>query len=366
MNQEVFCRIMDDIADERDKMDGTGEMLVELARTPTETILEICRYVVLAKPKFASKLKHHFRGVMVRVAAMAVGAIRAYDARMEPEGEEVKRSEEPVAVSAPPGDPDMSGCAKDCWGCVHHICDNEVAFAPVEEDHTSELGDLALEDVAAVAAERKYQDKKWDTRFDDRHTVSDWISRISRYAGLASMIDVTVRSNNVEGLAQEQADREERFRTGMISVAAIAFAALQAQRRNGKIPPRHYDDCGSECWDCDIACSRQQVEGPPEPATESKHLIPFGEPVELSDREEWREYKFPGDVKIRIDTPQLLILSESGHRILDSDGISHYIPKGWVHLRWKNKPGRDGGFWCNDDPTPAAHDLEEAEVNTDG
>lgn len=62
--------------------------------------------------------------------------------------------------------------------------------------------------------------------------------------------------------------------------------------------------------------------------------------------EQFREYTFPvsakgGVVKVRIDAPTHLAVSESGgHRILDAAGMSHYVPAGWVHLAWKAKPGK--------------------------
>lgn len=41
-------------------------------------------------------------------------------------------------------------------------------------------------------------------------------------------------------------------------------------------------------------------------------------------------------VKITIDLPMKVNVSESGgHRVLDSQGVSHYIPSGWIHLEWK-------------------------------
>ena len=51
--------------------------------------------------------------------------------------------------------------------------------------------------------------------------------------------------------------------------------------------------------------------------------------------EEWREYIFPEGV-VRINNPTHLHVSESGgHRIFVSEtGMSHYIPSGWLHLRW--------------------------------
>lgn len=60
--------------------------------------------------------------------------------------------------------------------------------------------------------------------------------------------------------------------------------------------------------------------------------------------EQWRRYEFldvSGHVSaLTIIRPQWLHVSRSGgHRILDRDGVSHYIPKGWIHLSWKSFPG---------------------------
>ena len=60
--------------------------------------------------------------------------------------------------------------------------------------------------------------------------------------------------------------------------------------------------------------------------------------IDISN-EEWREYLWP-DYTIHVDGVQWLAVSGSGHRLLDIDGISHYIPFGWKHLRWKVKNGR--------------------------
>jgi hypothetical protein len=54
--------------------------------------------------------------------------------------------------------------------------------------------------------------------------------------------------------------------------------------------------------------------------------------------EEYRVYQFD-QVVIRIDLPLKLNVSKSGgHRILDSGGVSHYIPAGWQRLSWKGSP----------------------------
>ena len=54
--------------------------------------------------------------------------------------------------------------------------------------------------------------------------------------------------------------------------------------------------------------------------------------------EEYRVYEFPGNSTVIIKNPTHLNVSRSGgHRVLDNERISHYIPKGWIHLSWKAK-----------------------------
>jgi hypothetical protein len=56
--------------------------------------------------------------------------------------------------------------------------------------------------------------------------------------------------------------------------------------------------------------------------------------------EAWREYRFESGAVVRIENPLRLNVSASGgHRIFDAQGESHYIPFGWIHLRWEAKPG---------------------------
>lgn len=56
--------------------------------------------------------------------------------------------------------------------------------------------------------------------------------------------------------------------------------------------------------------------------------------------EEYREYEFKG-YTVRIEKPLKLHVSKSGgHRVFDADGISHYVPTGWKHIKWKAKPGK--------------------------
>lgn len=60
----------------------------------------------------------------------------------------------------------------------------------------------------------------------------------------------------------------------------------------------------------------------------------------------WREYRFAAGEVVRIENPLKLHVSGSrGHRVLDAQGISHYIPFVWIHLRWKVRPGQPA-FVC--------------------
>ena len=57
--------------------------------------------------------------------------------------------------------------------------------------------------------------------------------------------------------------------------------------------------------------------------------------------EQWREYRYPGNEIVRIERPVRLHVSESGgHRVEDADGHGHYVPKGWIHIRWKPADGQ--------------------------
>lgn len=57
--------------------------------------------------------------------------------------------------------------------------------------------------------------------------------------------------------------------------------------------------------------------------------------------ESFRLYKFHNGSEVRINEPVALNVSKAGgHRILDSEGCSHYITPGWFHLVWKAKDGQ--------------------------
>lgn len=76
-----------------------------------------------------------------------------------------------------------------------------------------------------IAEERKYQDEKWGTTFDDKNTVNDWGTYINIYLAKATTMGAT----------------EEEKRKQLLKVAALAVAALETFDRNGGFPARHYD-----------------------------------------------------------------------------------------------------------------------------
>lgn len=61
--------------------------------------------------------------------------------------------------------------------------------------------------------------------------------------------------------------------------------------------------------------------------------------VDISS-EQTRCYTFPGGEQVLISSPLKLSVSTGGHRLFDAAGISHYIPKGWIHLCWQAKAGQ--------------------------
>ena len=54
--------------------------------------------------------------------------------------------------------------------------------------------------------------------------------------------------------------------------------------------------------------------------------------------EQYREYRFPGKEFVKIENPQMLAVSKTGHRVWDGTR-SHFIPYGWVHLYWEVEQG---------------------------
>lgn len=75
----------------------------------------------------------------------------------------------------------------------------------------------------------------------------------------------------------------------------------------------------------------------PEPEFKNESGLTFSD----ISSEAFRVYEFSNGKEIRIDEPLRLNVSPSGgHRLFDASGTSHYIPKGWIHLKWKVKLGQ--------------------------
>ena len=70
---------------------------------------------------------------------------------------------------------------------------------------------------------------------------------------------------------------------------------------------------------------------------ERKEVTPLLEWKDI-DHEEYRVYVFKDNQRVAIQQPVLLNVSKSGgHRILDANNVSHYIPYKWIHLYWETK-----------------------------
>lgn len=55
--------------------------------------------------------------------------------------------------------------------------------------------------------------------------------------------------------------------------------------------------------------------------------------------EQYRTYHYP-DFDYTVQLPQYVILSDSGtHRVLDAEGVSHWIAAGFKAISWKVKEG---------------------------
>lgn len=59
--------------------------------------------------------------------------------------------------------------------------------------------------------------------------------------------------------------------------------------------------------------------------------------------EKWRKYIYPGGEYVLIENPVLLNVNtdSGGHRVLDSDGYSHYVKAGWLEIIWKVVDGAE-------------------------
>lgn len=78
-----------------------------------------------------------------------------------------------------------------------------------------------------IDKEREYQNTKWGDEFDKKNTPNDWLAYVGSYIGRAFTFPFN----------------PDAFRAGLIKVAAICVAAVEAcDKANGDMPKRHYDE----------------------------------------------------------------------------------------------------------------------------
>jgi transcriptional regulator of aromatic amino acid metabolism len=88
-----------------------------------------------------------------------------------------------------------------------------------------DLNDLTQEVVQEILKEVGCARCNWDPDFDDHNTINDWVGFVNYYASSAIGFTLT--------------DKQQREQ--LVKAAGLLIAALVAQKRNGKFPPRHYD-----------------------------------------------------------------------------------------------------------------------------
>lgn len=55
--------------------------------------------------------------------------------------------------------------------------------------------------------------------------------------------------------------------------------------------------------------------------------------IDLNER--WRTYYYADGTEQTIIAVQKLAVSKSGHRLFTADGLSHFVPFGWIRVSWK-------------------------------
>lgn len=98
------------------------------------------------------------------------------------------------------------------------------------------------------------------------------------------------------------------------------------------------------------------------PATDNS-LFPRGVEIDISS-EVYRLYRFPKGESVMIKKPATLIVSDNGHRVVDQGGYSHYIPYGWVHLKFKVEKGAPH-FYCQNVKNKVVKPKEKKKAETE-
>lgn len=64
---------------------------------------------------------------------------------------------------------------------------------------------------------------------------------------------------------------------------------------------------------------------------------------DIAELEEWREYVFSDNNVYRIEKPVKLHVKRhdngDSHRVIDAAGIRHYVPAGWIAMRFSGQWG---------------------------
>jgi len=92
-------------------------------------------------------------------------------------------------------------------------------------------------------------------------------------------------------------------------------------------------------------------------------LFPRGVEVDISS-ELYRLYRFPKGESVTIKKPMILIVSDNGHRVVDQGGYSHYIPYGWIHLKFKVEKDKPH-FYCQSDQAIKKRTVGKKESKTE-
>ena len=65
--------------------------------------------------------------------------------------------------------------------------------------------------------------------------------------------------------------------------------------------------------------------------------------TDIAGLEDWREYDFGVGRVYRIDNPEQLHVKRKpegdSHRLIDAQGIRHYVPAGWIGMRFAGQWG---------------------------
>jgi len=90
-----------------------------------------------------------------------------------------------------------------------------------------ELNKVQQEIFNKMVEERKYQDDKWGTKFDDKNTINDWATYVNQYMSDATKWGAT----------------KEEQKTGFLKAGTILLAILERYYDEKlTLAPRHYDN----------------------------------------------------------------------------------------------------------------------------